>query len=82
MPALYRDDLSPTEHQTLLPKSEKHVSFSPDLQCYDIENIRSERKKRVIRRLHIFGLLALFLALLGFSQARRVSVLIQSPTQL
>ena len=82
MPALYRDDLSPTEHQTLLPKSEKHVSFSPDLQSYDIENIRSERKKRVIRRLHIFGLLVLFLALLGFSQARKVSVLIRSPTQL
>ena len=73
MRAVYRDDLFPTEHLPLLPKSEKHVSFHPDIQCYEIENNRSERKKRVIRKLHIFGLLTLFLALLGFSQARRVS---------
>lgn len=75
MPALYCDDpFSTGDHHTLLPKSEKHVSFHPDLQCHKIEDIRSQKKKRVTRRLHIFGLLSLFLGLLFYSHAWRVSV--------
>lgn len=74
MPALYRDDTLCTEDHTLLPKSEKHVSFEPDLPYHEIEDIRSQQKKRVARRLHIFGLLSLFLGLLFYSHAWRVSV--------
>lgn len=81
MPSLYRDNPSTTEDQTLLPKSEKHVSFDPDLQYHEIQDIRKKQRKRTIsRRLHTFGLLLLFLGLLFYSHAWRVSVLVSSLT--
>jgi hypothetical protein len=78
MPALYRDDPLASEDHSLLPKSEKHVSFNPDLEYHEIESIRNEHKKRVTRRLHIFGLLSIFFGLLFYSHAWRVSVSIGS----
>jgi hypothetical protein len=74
MPALNRDEPLSTEDHTLLPKSEKHVSFHPDLPYHEIEDIRSQQKKRVTRKLHILGLLSLFLGLLFYFHAWRVSV--------
>lgn len=76
MPTLYRDDTLSSQDHTLLPKSEKHVSFDSELQYHEIETNRSNQKKRVSRRLHIFGLLFLSLGLLFYSHGWRVSVFI------
>ena len=73
MPALYRDGSLASEDNTLLPKSEKHVSFDPELQHRELENVKSKQKQRVTRRLHTFGLILLFLGLLFYSHAGRVS---------
>ena len=67
MPALYHDDPLTTEHNTLLPKSEKHLSFDPELHSREIQNTRSKLKKRVTRRLHVIGLISLFLGLLFYA---------------